>query len=145
MKRAENYRPSESEAYMSALQLTYFRGKLIRWRNQLIQESLESRRGLRDTHLRQPDVFDTASSQTELAVDLTGLARQKVQLSLIDRALTRIENRDYGFCEMTGEPIGLKRLEAQPVATLCVEAQEILERSATSGKGRGGSTSPSIW
>lgn len=129
-----DYRPEEREEYMSEAQLAYFESKLLNWRQELLDEVLAGRRGLQENQLRLPDFFDTASSQTDLSIDLSGLQRQKTKLSLIDRALLRIENREYGYCEITGEPIGLRRLEARPVATLSVEAQELLERkSATAG------------
>lgn len=124
------YEPSEDEEYMSELQLKYFSEKLITLRSQLIKNSESKKNELKDVSLRTPDLFDSATNQEEIVLEIKGIDRQTRQVSLIDRALSRIRAGEYGYCEITGEEIGIKRLQAQPLATLCIEVQEMLERKS---------------
>ena len=123
-----DYRPSENEPFMSDLQLEYFRQKLLRWRAELLQESTETLNHLQAESLHQPDLTDRASMETDRALELRTRDRERKLISKIDAALQRIEDGSYGFCEETNEPIGIRRLEARPIATLSVEAQERHER-----------------
>ena len=122
------YRPSEDEAFMNPLQLEYFRQKLLRWRLELLEESSGTREHLKEETLSKPDVTDRASLETDRGIELRTRDRERKLISKIDAALTRIADGDYGYCEETGEPIGLRRLEARPIATLSLEAQERHER-----------------
>ena len=124
----EDYRPAEGEPFMNDRQLEYFRRKLIEWRNDLLDESRSTIEGLQDGTRNIPDVADRASEETDRALELRTRDRQRKLVAKIDSALRRIENGDYGFCEVTGEPISLKRLDARPIATLSLEAQERHER-----------------
>jgi DnaK suppressor protein len=123
-----DYRPSEEEPFMSDLQLEYFRQKLLRWRAELLQESTETLNHLQAESLHQPDLTDRASMETDRALELRTRDRERKLISKIDAALQRIEDGTYGFCEETNEPIGIRRLEARPIATLSLEAQERHER-----------------
>ena len=123
-----DYRPTEEEPFMSDLQLEYFRQKLLRWRAELLQESTETLNHLQAESLHQPDLTDRASMETDRALELRTRDRERKLISKIDEALLRIEDGSYGYCEETGEPISLKRLEARPIATLSIEAQERHER-----------------
>ena len=123
-----DYRPSEDEPFMSDLQLEYFRQKLLRWRAELLQESTETLNHLQAESLHQPDLTDRASMETDRALELRTRDRERKLISKIDAALQRIEDGTYGYCEETGEPISLRRLEARPIATLSIEAQERHER-----------------
>ena len=123
-----DYKPSQDEEYMSELQVEYFRQKLLNWKKSLVSESEGTLEDLRQGGLNQPDDIDRASLETDKALDLRTKDRARKLISKIDDALARIENGTYGFCEETGEPIGLERLEARPVATLSIEAQERHER-----------------
>jgi DnaK suppressor protein len=123
-----DYRPSEDEPFMSDLQLEYFRQKLLRWRAELRQESTETLNHLQAESLHQPDLTDRASMETDRALELRTRDRERKLISKIDAALQRIEDGTYGFCEETNEPIGIRRLEARPIATLSLEAQERHER-----------------
>jgi DnaK suppressor protein len=123
-----DYRPSEEEPFMSELQLEYFRQKLLRWRAELLQESTETLNHLQAESLHQPDLTDRASMETDRALELRTRDRERKLISKIDAALQRIEDGTYGFCEETSEPIGIRRLEARPIATLSLEAQERHER-----------------
>ena len=123
-----DYRPSEEEPFMSELQLEYFRQKLLRWRAELLQESSETLNHLQAESLHQPDLTDRASMETDRALELRTRDRERKLISKIDAALQRIEDGTYGFCEETSEPIGIRRLEARPIATLSLEAQERHER-----------------
>jgi DnaK suppressor protein len=123
-----DYRPSEDEPFMSELQLEYFRQKLLRWRAELLQESTETLNHLQAESLHQPDLTDRASMETDRALELRTRDRERKLISKIDAALQRIEDGTYGFCEETSEPIGIRRLEARPIATLSLEAQERHER-----------------
>jgi DnaK suppressor protein len=119
-----DYRPSEDEEFMNPLQLEYFRQKLLRWRDELLAESTETLQHLKEESLSEPDVTDRASLETERSLELRTRDRERKLISKIDAALLRIEDGSYGFCEETDEPIGVKRLEARPIATLSLEAQE---------------------
>lgn len=123
-----DYKPSVKEEYMNELQLEYFRQKLINWKKELISQSEETLEDLRQGGLTQPDEIDRASLETDKALELRTRDRARKLISKIDSALRRIEEGEYGYCEDTGEPIGIERLEARPVATLSVEAQERHER-----------------
>jgi DnaK suppressor protein len=128
--RTENgqYRPSDREPFMSERQREYFRLKLLDWREDILKEAKETLQHLQDESQNHPDLADRASSETDRAIELRARDRQRKLISKIDAALQRIEEGTYGFCEETGEPITLKRLEARPIATLSIEAQERHER-----------------
>jgi DnaK suppressor protein len=123
-----DYRPSDDEEFMNPLQLEYFRQKLMRWRAELLAESSDTLQHLQEESLLQPDLTDRASLETERAIELRTRARERRLISKIDAALSRIEDGSYGYCEETYEPIGIRRLEARPIATLSIEAQERHER-----------------
>ncbi|HZT50562.1 MAG TPA: RNA polymerase-binding protein DksA [Stellaceae bacterium] len=123
-----DYRPSEDEEFMNPLQLEYFRQKLLQWRMELLAESSETLQHLKEESLAEPDITDRASLETERGIELRTRDRERKLISKIDAALMRIEDGSYGYCEETDEPIGLRRLEARPIATLSVEAQERHER-----------------
>jgi DnaK suppressor protein len=123
------YRPSDAEPYMSERQLDYFRRKLCDWKSEILRASQGTLDQLQEDSFHLPDLTDRASSETEKALELRTRDRQRKLISKIDAALRRIEAGDYGFCEETGEPIGIRRLEARPIATLSLEAQERHERS----------------
>jgi DnaK suppressor protein len=124
-----HYRPSADEPFMNEKQLAYFRAKLIDWKEAILRESLDTLNTLQNEPLREPDVTDRASSETDWSIELRTRDRQRKLISKIDAALRRIEEGEYGFCEVTGEPISLGRLEARPIATMTVEAQERHERN----------------
>lgn len=124
----EEYRPTEDEPFMNDRQREYFRRKLIEWRNEILRESKGTLDQLQEDDHHLPDLTDRASSETEKALELRTRDRQRKLISKIDAALRRIETKEYGFCEETGEPIGIRRLEARPIATLSLEAQERHER-----------------
>ena len=124
-----NYKPTEKEAYMNPVMLEYFRQRLLHWKTEIVKESDEMLHELQhEGGLQESDIADRASVETEVALELRARDRQRKLISKIDEALERIERGEYGYCEETGEPIGIKRLEARPVATLSVEAQERHER-----------------
>jgi DnaK suppressor protein len=123
-----DYRPSEDEPFMNDLQLAYFRQKLLRWRSDLLREAEETLSSLGQGGIAEADLTDRASVETDRALELRTRDRARKLIAKIDQALERIENGTYGYCEETGEPIGLKRLEARPIATLSIEAQERHER-----------------
>lgn len=123
-----DYRPSETEPFMNPMQQEYFRQKLLAWRTELLKESSETLSHLQEESLSEPDIADRASLETDRALELRTRDRERKLISKIDEALTRIEDGTYGYCEETGEPIGIKRLEARPIATLSIEAQERHER-----------------
>lgn len=133
MRNCENLKITDlffsDDDYMNPSQLAYFEGKLRQLRQELLCVSLSAKNELKETGLGAPDPYDVASAQTEMNVELEGLKRNRGHIRMIDKALARIFDGSYGYCEMTGEKIGLKRLEIQPIATLCVEAQELVERS----------------
>jgi DnaK suppressor protein len=124
-----SYRPSANEEFMSPLQLEYFRQKLLNWKEAIVRESRDTMAQLKSGPMREPDLTDRASSETDWAIELRTRDRQRKLISKIDAALRRIDEGEYGFCEVTGEPISLARLEARPVATMTVEAQERHERN----------------
>ncbi|GBD42754.1 RNA polymerase-binding transcription factor DksA [bacterium HR40] len=132
----EDYRPSEDEPYMNPRQLEYFRRKLLRWREEILRGSDLTLRQLREGDERLPDVTDWASAETFRYYELRTRDRERKLLAKIDAALRRIEEGTYGYCEETGEPIGLRRLEARPIATLSIEAQERHERRERSFRDR---------
>ena len=123
-----DYVPSPEEEYMNDLQVEYFRQKLLAWKKSLLNQSQDTLEYLRQGGLNQPDDIDRASMETDKALDLRTKDRARKLISKINDALKRIEDGTYGYCEETGEPIGLERLEARPVATLSIEAQERHER-----------------
>jgi DnaK suppressor protein len=122
------YRPSEDEPFMNDEQKAYFRQKLLRWKDDILRESRETIQHLQTENENHPDIADRASSETDRSIELRARDRQRKLIAKIDAALTRIEDGSYGFCEETGEPISIRRLEARPIATLSIEAQERHER-----------------
>ncbi len=123
-----DYRPSEDEPFMNERQREYFRNKLNAWREDILKESKETLAHLQEESQNHPDLADRASSETDRSIELRARDRQRKLIAKIDSALGRIEDGSYGYCEDTGEPISLKRLEARPIATLSIEAQEAHER-----------------
>jgi DnaK suppressor protein len=123
-----DYRPSDDEPFMNERQLEYFRKRLLAWKEDILKESRETLTSLQSETENHPDLVDRASSETDRALELRTRDRQRKLIAKIDEALRRIEDGTYGFCEETGEPIGIARLEARPTATLSVEAQERHER-----------------
>jgi len=123
-----DYRPSEKETFLNDLQLEYFRQKLLQWRMELLEEVIETRTNLKETSLVEPDLGVRASVEADRSLELRTRDRARKLISKIDEALARIEDGSYGYCEETNEAIGIKRLEARPIATLSLEAQERHER-----------------
>ena len=123
-----DYRPSADEEYMNPVMREYFRQKLLDWKKSLLNQSKDTLEDLRQGGLNQPDEIDRASLETDKALELRTRDRARKLISKIDEAIKRIEDGEYGYCEETGEPIGVERLEVRPVATLCIEAQERHER-----------------
>ena len=123
-----DYRPSESEPFMNARQRAYFKAKLRNWKEEIIRQTRETLAGLHEDSTQHADLADRATSETDRALELRARDRQRKLINKIDAALARIEDGSYGYCEETGEPIGLKRLDARPIATLSLEAQERHER-----------------
>ncbi len=122
------YKPSDDEEFMSERQRDYFRRKLLAWKDDILRESRETLNALQTENENHPDIADRASSETDRAIELRARDRQRKLISKIESALARIDNNTYGYCEETGEPISLKRLDARPIATLSIEAQERHER-----------------
>jgi DnaK suppressor protein len=122
------YRPSEDEPFMNPRQRDYFRRKLEGWKDEILRESRETLENLQEESQNHPDMADRASSESDRALELRTRDRQRKLISKIDAALKRIEDGSYGYCEETGDPIGLARLDARPIATLSLEAQEMHER-----------------
>ena len=122
------YRPSEGEAFMNPRMREYFREKLLNWKQELLQESTETLHHLQEGGLSEPDLADRASLETDRSLELRTRDRERKLIAKIDSALQRIEDGSYGYCEETAEPISLRRLEARPIATLSLEAQERHER-----------------
>jgi DnaK suppressor protein len=122
------YRPSEDEPFMNERQIEYFKQKLLNWKEDILRESRETVTHLQAETENHPDLADRASSETDRALELRTRDRQRKLIAKIDEALRRIDEGVYGYCEETGEPIGLARLEARPIATLSLEAQERHER-----------------
>ena len=123
-----NYQPSENEEFMNPKQTEYFRQKLLRWRSELLDEANQTIANLSQESLHRPDQMDRAQIESNAALDLRTRDRERKLLQKIEAALRRIEDGSYGYCEETGEPISLRRLDARPIATLSVEAQERHER-----------------
>ena len=123
-----NYVPTEDEPFMNERQKSYFRAKLVNWKNDILREARETLEILQQENANHPDLADRASSETDRAIELRARDRQRKLISKIDAALARIEDGTYGYCVDTGEPIGIKRLDARPIATLSLEAQERHER-----------------
>ena len=123
-----DYRPSEDEPFMNEYQREYFRLKLLRWRAELLHDSDETLQHLQEGGLQEPDIADRAQAETDRSLELRTRDRARKLISKIDAALSRIEDSSYGYCEETGEPIGVRRLEARPIATMSIEAQERHER-----------------
>ena len=123
------YRPSANEEFMNPEQLAYFRGKLLGWKDEILKESRETMAALANGPLQEADLTDRASSETDWGIHLRTRDRQRKLIAKIDAAMRRIETGEYGFCEVSGEPISLARLEARPIATMTVEAQERHERT----------------
>jgi DnaK suppressor protein len=124
----EDYRPAEDEPFMNERQIEYFRRKLNAWKTEILKESLDTIEGMKDGTRNIPDIADRASEETDRALELRTRDRQRKLVAKIDAALRRIEDGEYGYCEITGEPISLKRLDARPIATMTLEAQERHER-----------------
>jgi len=126
--RTQDYRPTDAEPFMNERQREYFRRKLLTWKEEILREARETLQHLQDESQNHADFADRASSETDRAIELRARDRQRKLIAKIDAALQRIEDGTYGYCEETGEPISLKRLDARPIATLSVEAQERHER-----------------
>ncbi|MEM6374981.1 MAG: RNA polymerase-binding protein DksA [Pseudomonadota bacterium] len=124
----EDYTPAEDEPFMNERQMEYFRRKLLQWKSELLEESRDTIEGLQDSTRAIPDVADRASEETDRALELRTRDRQRKLVAKIDSALRRIAEGEYGYCEVTGDPISLKRLDARPIATMSLEAQERHER-----------------
>jgi len=125
---SDDYRPTEDEPFMSDRQRAYFRRKLMAWRDEIMRSTKETLQHLQDDSAQHADIADRATSETERALELRARDRQRKLIAKIDAAITRLDDGTYGYCEETGEPISLKRLDARPIATLSVEAQERHER-----------------
>lgn len=123
-----DYKPSEQEEFMNPVMLEYFRQKLLRWRAELLAESNETIQAMQEDNLQKPDIADRASLETDHALELRTRDRERKLISKINAALEKIDEDSYGYCEETGEPISIARLEARPIATLSLEAQERHER-----------------
>ena len=124
----DDYRPAEDEPFMNERQIEYFRRKLVAWRAELLRGSHDTIEGMKDATRNIPDVADRASEETDRAIELRTRDRQRKLVTKIDAALRRIASGEYGYCEISGEPISLKRLDARPIATMTLEAQERHER-----------------
>lgn len=127
-EKVKLYRPTDKEPFMNDRQRDYFRQKLLVWKEDILREAKETLQHLQDENQNHPDFADRASSETDRSIELRARDRQRKLISKIDEALTRIDDGTYGYCEETGEPISIKRLEARPIATLSIEAQERHER-----------------
>ena len=128
IKISSKYRPSEKEKFMSAKQREFFRRRLLGWRDELVRDAKGTIQNLQEDDGQSPDIADRATTESERSIELRARDRQRKLVAKIDAALGRIDDGSYGFCDDTGEPIGLKRLEARPIATLSIEAQERHER-----------------
>ncbi|MBP9752480.1 MAG: RNA polymerase-binding protein DksA [Proteobacteria bacterium] len=122
------YKPTESETFMNNQQLIYFKHKLINWREELLKETSHTIHHLQDSSVPEPDIVDVASNELDHSIELRARDRGRKLINKIEQAIKRIDEGSYGYCEETGDPIGIKRLEARPIATLCLEAQEKHER-----------------
>jgi DnaK suppressor protein len=125
----KGYKPTAKEPFMNPKQLEYFRLKLLAWKDEILEDARETLETLQQESLREPDLTDRASAETDWGIELRTRDRQRKLISKIESALRRIETGDYGYCEVTGEPISLQRLEVRPTATMTVEAQEAHERA----------------
>ena len=125
---ADDYRPADDEPFMNERQTEYFRRKLLNWKAEILEDSRDTVAGMKDSTRNIPDIADRASEETDRALELRTRDRQRKLVSKIDAALRRIDEGEYGYCEITGEPISLKRLDARPIATMSLEAQERHER-----------------
>ncbi len=125
----KGYKPAAKEPFMNPKQLEYFRLKLLAWKEEILEDARETLETLQQESLREPDLTDRASAETDWGIELRTRDRQRKLISKIESALRRIETGDYGYCEVTGEPISLQRLEVRPTATMTVEAQEAHERA----------------
>jgi len=128
-KISKTYKPSQKEKFMNAKMKEYFRQKLKNWKSELLKESSQTLNNLQTENEAKPDITDRASEEIDRTFELRTRDRERKLINKIDAALRRIEDGSYGYCEETGEPIGLKRLEARPVATLSLEAQEMHEKA----------------
>lgn len=128
MTLPQNYRPSEDEPYMNPQQLEYFQKKLINWREELQKESVETLHHMQEESISEADINDRATTETDRSFELRTRDRERKLILKINEALERIDEGTYGYCEETGVPIGIARLDARPIATLCLEAQELHER-----------------
>ena len=127
-EKIKNYRPTDKEPFMNEGQREYFRTKLLAWKEDIIKEAKETLQHLQDENQNHPDLADRASSETDRSIELRARDRQRKLIAKIEAALTRLEDGTYGYCEETGDPISIRRLEARPIATLSIEAQERHER-----------------
>lgn len=125
---SNDYRPADDEPFMNERQTEYFRRKLLDWKAEILEDSRDTVAGMKDQTRNIPDVADRASEETDRSIELRTRDRQRKLIAKIDSALRRIEEGEYGYCEVTGEPISLKRLDARPIATMSLEAQERHER-----------------
>ena len=128
-KISKNYKPTQKEKFMNAKMKEYFKQKLLNWKNELLKESSQTLNNLQSDNEAKPDITDRASEEIDRSFELRTRERERKLINKINAALQRIEDGSYGYCEETGEPIGLKRLEARPVATLSLEAQEMHEKA----------------
>jgi len=128
-KISKNYKPTKKEKFMNAKMKEYFRQKLLNWKNELLKESNQTLSNLQSDNEAKPDITDRASEEIDRSFELRTRDRERKLINKIDAALKRIEDGSYGYCDETGEPIGLKRLEARPVATMSLEAQEMHEKA----------------
>ena len=128
-KISKNYKPTQKEKFMNAKMKEYFKQKLLSWKNELLKESSQTLNNLQSDNEAKPDITDRASEEIDRSFELRTRDRERKLINKINSALQRIEDGSYGYCEETGEPIGLKRLEARPVATLTLEAQEMHEKA----------------
>ncbi len=128
VKLPEGYKPSPDEKFMNEKQTQYFRKKLLDWKEEILRESKETLNHLQEDSQKEPDIADRASSETDWSIELRTRDRQRKLITKIDAAIERIEKGEYGYCEVTGEPINLKRLDARPIAMMTLEAQEEHEK-----------------
>ena len=128
-KLPKNYKPSQKEKFMNSKMKEYFRQKLINWKNELLKESSQTLNNLQTENVAKPDITDRASEEIDRSFELRTRDRERKLINKIDAALQRIEDGSYGYCDETGDPISIKRLEARPVATLSLEAQEMHEKA----------------
>ena len=128
-KISKNYKPTQKEKFMNAKMKEYFKQKLLSWKNELLKESTQTLNNLQSDNEAKPDITDRASEEIDRSFELRTRDRERKLINKINSALLRIKDGSYGYCEETGEPIGLKRLEARPVATLSLEAQEMHEKA----------------